>query len=374
VDPKEQQILNGILEAARWAVSADNGQPWKFQWHKSRLLLILDSSRAHSFFDGQQYAPYFGLGSVIENLCVGARHAGYESHVELFPTSGIEREQVVASISFKQSTPKEATLYPAVFERSTNRRPYDSATVLPEIRASLMKCSEEFAHFKIVLVDEDNLKVKLADMTAKAEAVRFDFSRKEVHADFFKCLRFSKSQAQRTGDGLWIRSLEVNWAEALSMQSLSYWPCAAIGARLGVHRAFSHQSILLLRKTPLLALVISDLPHSLPTQKDFITGGQLCQRLWLTATMHHLSCQPMAALSLFFLQHAAFGDQGFPGQSGRKIGQLREQFYNDFNLSANAHLLMVFRIGYAKAPTARSLRRPLTELLEPFDDSPFIAH
>jgi hypothetical protein len=109
-------------------------------------------------------------------------------------------------------------------------------------------------------------------------------------------------------------------------------------------------------------------------EKDFLIGGRLCQRLWLTATVHHLACQPMAALPLFFLQHAGFGDEGFPGQSGKRIGRLREEFSKTFSLSQGEELLMVFRLGYAEAPSARSLRRPLQELLGFSDDSSILAN
>lgn len=373
VEPREQQTLSTILEAARWAVSADNGQPWKFHWRESRLLLLLDSSRADSYFDGRRYAPYLGFGSLIENICIAARHAGYEPHLKLFPDLELEREQVVASVAFTPTTAQADPLFPAISERTTNRRAYHSTNIPSEVRTALTRSTEDFTGFRIALVDDNPLKSRLAAMTAGAEAIRFDFNRKEVHADFFECLRFTQAQARQTGDGLWTRCLEVGMPEGFALQLLAYWPCAALAARLGAHRAFSRQSVHLLRRTPVLALVISCSHNSLPSENDFLTGGRLCQRLWLTATMHGLACQPMAALPLFFVQHACFGDKGFPGQAGKKVGALGQEFNQTFNLAQGEHLLMVFRLGYAQAPSARSFRRPLTELLKSSDDSPIVA-
>jgi hypothetical protein len=82
----------------------------------------------------------------------------------------------------------------------------------------------------------------------------------------------------------------------------------------------------------------------------------------------------MAALPLFFLQHAGFGDRGFPGQAGKKIGRLKAEFSQTFNLSQGEEVLMVFRLGYANAPSARSLRRSLSELLKCADNSPLAVY
>jgi nitroreductase len=374
VNSKDQLTLFAILEAARWAVSADNGQPWKFCWKEGRLLLLMDSDRARSFFDGRLYAPYLGFGSLIENLHIAARHLGFEPQMELFPGSEMEHEQLVASISFVPSAAQANLLYPAIFERTTNRRAYFSKAIPLNVQTAVLKSSEGFRDFKIVLVDEVILKNRLAALTAGAEAIRFNFSQKDVHADFYKCLRFTQAQARKTADGLWVRCLEVGLPEAIALRFLANWPFAALAARLGTHRAFSHQSVHLLRRTPLIALVIAGNCNSQLRENDFLIGGRLCQRLWLTATVHHLACQPMAALPLFFLQHAGFGDKGFPGQSGKKIGRLREEFSQTFKLAQGEEVLMVFRLGYAESPSAQSLRRPLSELLEFSDDSPIVAH
>src|SRR5687767_15953368 len=121
MSPNDQKVLNTILDAARWAVSADNGQPWKFRWQDSRLSVLLDSQRSSSFFDGSKYAPYMGVGTLLENLSIAARQSGYEPHMDLFPGLEVDHDQVVASISFTRSTPAASPLFPAIFERTTNR-------------------------------------------------------------------------------------------------------------------------------------------------------------------------------------------------------------------------------------------------------------
>lgn len=370
MDVKDKQILNSILEAGRWAVSADNGQPWKFHWKDGRLLLALDRKRGTSFFDGRLYAPYLGFGSLIENLCIAAKHNGYDPTVKLFPGLEIDNDQIVAVLKFAPLSHQADSLYSAIFERVTNRRAYLSESVQIDVREALLKCAEGFADFRLVLIDDETKKSKLAALTAGAESVRFNFSCKDVHADFFKCLRFSKSQAIQTSDGLWVRCLEVAMPEIAALKFLSNWPIAAVAARLGAHIAFSRQSVKLLRRTPLIALVMGRSGDRFLKEKDFLAGGRLCQRLWLTATTHHLACQPMAALPLFFLQYAGSGDDGFPGHTGKKIGRLSADFSQTFGLAEGEELLMLFRLGYSKAPSAKSFRRPLRDMLKTDDNSP----
>jgi nitroreductase len=363
-----REALNRILEAARWGVSADNGQPWKFCWRESQLSVSLDSMRACSFFDRQQFAAYLGLGSVIENLCIAARHIGYEPDLKVF-TERVNGEQIETSISFKASAPEASPLFPAIFERTTNRRPYTSAGIPSEVISALRNSGDNFNSFKLKFVDERDLKRQLATMTAEAETVRFHFSRKEVHRDFFSSLRFTKRQARESGDGLWLPTLQAGLAGSLALRLLANWPVAAMARHLGAQRAFSQQSIFLLRRTPTVALVISSSAHSAPDKRNFLVGGQLCQRLWLTATAHGVACQPMAILPLFFAQYACLGEEGFPQRTAPKIARIRGAFRRAFDLKEDDHLVMLFRLGYAKPPSARSFRRPLSDLLTLSDDS-----
>jgi nitroreductase len=372
VDSAEQQALHRILDAARWAVSADNGQPWKFYWRESRLFLVLDSDRVSSFFDRRHFAAYLGIGSLIENVCIAARDLGYEPDPHLFPTAEFGSEKVVAVVSFCQATPQPSTLCPAIYQRTTNRRPYRLDDIPADVQTALENSTGEFSGFRIMLVHDAAMKKRLAAMTARAESVRFNFSEKDVHADFFPCLRFTKQEAQKTGDGLWVRSLEGGLSGTAALWLLANPTFGAIASWLGAHRAFSQQSVYLLRRTPTVAFVIAPSNHAVPNEHEFLLAGRVCQRFWLTATVHKLACQPMAVLPLFFAQHASFGDDAFPRQSGKQIGSLRTEFNRTFNLAHNDQLMMIFRVGYAQAPSARSFRRPLPELLKYSDTSPIV--
>jgi nitroreductase len=109
--------------------------------------------------------------------------------------------------------------------------------------------------------------------------------------------------------------------------------------------------------------------RSSPNEHAFVTAGRVCQRFWLTAAANGLASQPMAILPLFFAQHARFGDQGFPGQGGKTVERVQQRFKKAFHLSPDEHVMMVFRVGYAKPPSARSFRRPLGDLMVFSDDS-----
>ena len=92
-------------------------------------------------------------------------------------------------------------------------------------------------------------------------------------------------------------------------------------------------------------------------------------KLWLTADSHGLACQPLGVLPLFFAQYQRFSDRGFDGQAGLTVKQLREEFYRSFTLADEENLLMVFRMGYAHPPSARSFRRRIEEMVSIEDDS-----
>jgi len=375
----DHDILNTLIQAATLGVSADNGQPWSFRWQDSQLLLALDAARAKSFFDRKQFAAMFGLGSTLENLSIAAAHLGYDTHIELLPRGDSRVALPVARIRFISGAPGPHPLYPELSRRATNRRPYDKTPVLAEVRASLAKAFSKAPSVRLILTDSPERIRSVASLIAAADRIRFHFSSPDIHRDFFDCLRFTKHAAEESMDGLWVRCLEVKPPDLLALRLLAVWPIARVARYLGTARLFAQQTIALLRRTPLVALIIGTSEGlapgtrtEIPTDNLFLTGGRLCQRLWLEATHHKLACQPMAVLPLFFAQHAVFGTEGFPNAAGLKVGKLKQEFSSLFGLGTNEHLLMILRLGYAPAPSARSFRRPAAEVFTA-DDSPLIS-
>ena len=118
------QLVKQILEAAIRAPSGDNVQPWKFQVSKNftRIELYNLPEKDNSYYNFNQMASYIAHGAVIENIVIASGHLGCNAEVKLFPDA--KDKNLVARINLSLAEPQVDTLYPAIFDRYTNRFQY----------------------------------------------------------------------------------------------------------------------------------------------------------------------------------------------------------------------------------------------------------
>lgn len=100
--PVEEEKLHSIFEAARWAASAGNLQPWNFLfatkgntedhtrileiltpnnqgWAKEAPVLIVAVAQLYTIA-GKERNSYYDLGMAVENLVIQAGHFGLVAH------------------------------------------------------------------------------------------------------------------------------------------------------------------------------------------------------------------------------------------------------------------------------------------------------
>jgi nitroreductase len=100
--PVEEEKLHSIFEAARWAASTANFQPWNFLfatkghaedharivetlvpnnggWAKEAPVLIVTVAKLYEFA-GKEHNSYYDLGMAVENLVIQAEHLGLVTH------------------------------------------------------------------------------------------------------------------------------------------------------------------------------------------------------------------------------------------------------------------------------------------------------
>ena len=100
--PVEEEKLHSMFEAARWAASASNLQPWSFLlatkaheddhtrileilstnnagWAKEAPVLIVTVAKLYEFA-GREHNSYYDLGMAVENLVIQASHLGLVVH------------------------------------------------------------------------------------------------------------------------------------------------------------------------------------------------------------------------------------------------------------------------------------------------------
>jgi hypothetical protein len=99
---------------------------------------------------------------------------------------------------------------------------------------------------------------------------------------------------------------------------------------------------------------------------DYVAGGAAVERLWLEAERAQLAVQPVSPIFIYATERADFealvGDAAAP-----VLAALAGHFRHIVGVAEPEQLVLVLRLSHAQPPSARSLRQPLDQVLERFD-------
>ena len=348
-----------LIASATLAPSPDNNQPWRFASRDDRLLVYLDPDRAlpsdvNSMFD------LMGLGAAVENACIAARQAGYEPRVayELRPVGTVEDAALpVASLDFKREG-KPDPLHVHLAARATCRKLYSRRAVDDACLRRLADASIGFPDVQVDwIVDRPRIRA-LARLVMVSDRFRFEYE--PFHKEIFRQLRFTADEAQRTRDGLDVRTLELPPGAAAILRQLRSWSRMQWLRRLGLVPALTLPSALSVWMSG--ALGVLSLPA--PGRTAFLDCGRAFQRIWLAATAEGLSLQPLGSLPVFLAQMQQYQGRKLTPAHQQLARRLAAWFAGLVPTTAERTLLMVFRLGYSKPPACRSLRRSAEEVLD----------
>jgi hypothetical protein len=96
---------------------------------------------------------------------------------------------------------------------------------------------------------------------------------------------------------------------------------------------------------------------------DYFHGGRAMQRAWLTATQLNVSFQPVTSLIYLFARLTRGNGAGLPDEMIDELRALRGRYRKLFAVNDLVGEILLFRLSQADAPSARSLRRPVNEVL-----------
>lgn len=113
------------VEAAAWAPSIHNSQPWAFYAAGDRIEVFADLSRRLPAVDPKGRAMRISLGAAVENLRLAITALGRSTHVQLLPTPG-DAQHVATVLLTGRHTPEttDRELAMVIPLRRSNRRPF----------------------------------------------------------------------------------------------------------------------------------------------------------------------------------------------------------------------------------------------------------
>jgi hypothetical protein len=362
-----KEELVSILEKGVLAPSADNLQPWKFKIDTNYIELLLDSDRIKNFCDEGYSVPCISAGAVIENIRIAARALGYEIALRYFPNE--KNPLLAAVITFTAGSSKNTRHLEVLDKRATNRKFYKiRKKISAAFYSRLSAIAEEENQARLIWIrTEHPAYQKLARLLSQADQLRFE--NKRLIKELTDCLRFNQSETNRTKDGLDLKTFEAGFGGNFLFRLISFFEKSRLLSRAGLNLPYLRilglsfilgwHTQLQLRSSQALGLLVTG-GHS---AEDYLRGGEMMERLWHEATQLELSIQPLEALPIFIINYNLTGGPDFTPKQREVLERLKRDFYAAFGINDAHGLILLFRIGYAAPPSARSLRRPLESFL-----------
>jgi hypothetical protein len=336
-----------MTHAAGLAPSGDNLQPWSFGVDGDALLVRHDPTRDRSIFNVKYLASFIALGAAIENITIAASEEEYQAQVAYFPNG--ERDEIVGRISFAPGGQPD-TLETVLDRRCTNRRTYQRRSIAPEILAALDP-SKAFPLVNLSWIEESLRMWQLGKLVARAD--RLLFENQQIHNHLFSTLRWDRNEVERTRDGLPIESLELGKLGSIAFRCLSNWALVNFINHFGFSKIASTNSVKLMRRCSAAGLIT--VPTTSPA--SFLEAGRVFQRLWLSATQVNLALQPMTAIIFLQLRSRLMDYNGLTKEQIIVADGLCHDLKRFFALPEDRVPAMLFRIGFAAAPSGRTIRR-----------------
>jgi molybdopterin/thiamine biosynthesis adenylyltransferase len=345
-------VKNFLVAAGVQAPSGDNTQPWRFEWRGADLRVAVEPNRDLSFFNFRQRASLISLGSVVENIRAVASR--YRLEVNAVPNA----DPLSMTLRIAPGPAPLDPLAEAVWERDTNRCPFNQEPLSDNARNALTRAVADFSGARL------HARTDPAGVRAMAEAAYWaDRARVELrsaHEHFHRMTRVDAASARATGDGFSFRNLGANAAQALFLRATRPWTVNVLANRSRLNDMVALHARALIRSAPFVGLVT--MPGD--GDADFREGGRAVARVWLTAAYLGLDFQPVASVNLLLARLRSEGPGAFPSRAVAHLRRAEEFFRAAFpEVEDNNGLILLFRVGHAPPIAEGTFRRELSTFM-----------
>jgi hypothetical protein len=156
-----------------------------------------------------------------------------------------------------------------------------------------------------------------------------------------------------------IKTMGLNPLQATAFKLLRNWDLVSFLNFFGLSRIIPFQSYKLCLGSSAMGLI--QMPGTTP--EDFVLGGRLLQRVWLTATKYGLAFHPMTGITFLIQRLYIDGGAGFSETHKKLLEKAWGYIQRVLPVDKSKGIIMLFRLGYAPLPTTRAPRRTINDVL-----------
>ena len=341
--------IRTIIAAGIKAPSGENCQPWRFQVGENRIDLFNVPERDTSLYNYKQRASLVAHGACMENMLITAPKHGCRAEPSYFPTP--DNEQHVAGVNISRGETLDDPLFAAISERTINRKPYRGGELSPKAADNIHQAAinNGIPGSSLRLLQGDD-KIAVADIVALND--RLVFENPYLHGFLFEHIRWNPEEAERTRDGLDIRTLELAPPDRILFPLLKNFGLVKFIRMFGATKIIAANA----RKLMLSASAAGMITIESTSAESWLNAGRMLERVWLEATRQGLAFHLMTGITLLIQR---VRDGVIEGIDSDNISLIKQADALLAGVSGTElPVALLFRIGNADAPTVRSLRIP----------------
>jgi nitroreductase len=351
------QPLSEILDLARWAPSGDNTQPWRFQvLADDRLIVHGFDTRSHCVYDIDGRPSQMSIGALLENIAIAATTKGMRASVARQTGSPEERPR------FDVTLERDARVVPdrlasVIRSRAVQRRPMSTRPLTADEKRALESILP--SGYTVSWFEGWDNRWRFARMLFRNARIRLTIPEAyEVHRSVIQW-HATFSQDRIPDQALGLSSLSLGMMRPVMVS----WKRVQFFNRFLAGTWSPRIELDLIPGLACAAHFVISAPASPQTIDDYVAGGRAMQRFWLEAARLGLHAQPQTT-PLVFAKYFRAGRR-FSGvepawEDARRVTASLTAILQENGLD---RAVFMGRIGAGAAPTARSTRLPLGELM-----------
>jgi len=340
----EKEIIKKIIEAGNLAPSGGNSQPWRFIVENDSIKVIALPDKDHKILNIKNRGTWVAHGALLKNFKIAAENFGFEPVIELFPEM-----HVSAIVKFKPAdTDNKTELYEALFNRHSNRKPYDKEPLPENDKKYLQEGIHDFPQCELVFVEGEKIK-KVAENVSYDTVV--SLQNRLLHKHLFDEVLWNEEEQHSKG-GLYFKTMEMAPPKSTVFKLFKMWHINQFFGKIGFRKKILEETSRKMGQSALWgAITVND------EDINFLHAGGLIQDIWLRATKLGYSFQLVVAIA-FLWQQANFGNRNiFSHHDLNMIENAYKNLKEAFGVKDRIIALM-FRIGKSGPPLAVSHKRP----------------
>lgn len=343
--------VHQMMEAARWAPSGGNAQPWRFCFYKGKLWMFDGVDCRKTLLGYGQYPHHLALGAAWINLSKMAAHLGWEATIEDLSIKNAPSRVAVIGFSKRDPLPSNINTMGMPL-RQTDRRHAPVLPVPQEVKNALKTQQDGIPSISTKFIEPGERLSALTEIISASEKIRLLDPKGGL--DFIKEVRWTIDEASK-GDGIDIATIEATAKERSGFELFRQLPVQDALRKWKGGGAFQTYTRNYLRASSGIWVISAD--GNDPNR--FFHAGCVLQRMWLEAEHQGWHLHPCGALAFLAACVEEGKGAGMLDDTKEGIASLLKDLRSVLELKSNEHVLFMVRMLKLEGNPHPSQRLPI---------------